>query len=230
MKSSLLRSARPRIVLFVAALAVLAVVAWFIGSREPQAAESPLVCADDAASLVSPLFSKRMEDVALVSMQRSPVMLSELAGEHFTVGIFCSYKCPCSDGYIGRLRDLRKRYEPRGVSFIAINASADENLDGLAQYIQRKDYPLPVFRDEMSAAADQMYASVTPEVFVFDTAWALQYHGRIDDDKSGLFVEEESLRLALDTLLAGKTLRDKEKISLGCAIVRTRPLGTDASK
>lgn len=219
-----MKSALPRIALFALAIAALVAVVWYFGGSESEPAESPLVCADDAASLVSPLFANPMEDVALVSMQRTPVMLSELAGERFTVAVFCSYKCPCSDGYIGRLGALRERFRPRGVAFIAIDASADETIEGLTSYIQRKEYPLPVFRDEFSAAADQMHASVTPEIFVFDTGWVLQYHGRIDDDKSGLFVEEESLRLALDTLLAGKTLLHKEKISLGCAIVRRQPL------
>jgi len=222
--ATLLRSSIPRITLFIAALGVLALVVWLTGNNDTQAVESPLVCADDGASVVTPLFARPMEDVALVSMERSPVMLSELGGRRFTVAIFCSYKCPCSDGYIGRLGALRDRFRSRGVSFIAINASADENIDGLVSYIQRKEYPLPVYRDEMSVAADLMHATVTPEVFVFDSSWVLQYHGRIDDDKSGLFVEEESLRLALDSLLSGKPLRDREKISLGCAIVRRQPL------
>jgi hypothetical protein len=213
-------------VLFAAVLATLAVAAYFLGGKEQRTPESPLVCADDASSLVSPLFSHRMENVALISMQRTPVMLHELAGSRFTVAIYCSYKCPCSDGYIDRYRALRRRFEKRGVAFIAINANADENIDGMVQYMQRKDYPLPVFRDDMTAAADLMHASVTPEVFVFDSIWALQYHGRIDDDKSGLLVEDESLRLALDTLLTGRPLLHKEKITLGCGIVREHPLGS----
>ncbi|MDT8324683.1 MAG: redoxin domain-containing protein [Bacteroidota bacterium] len=216
-----------RVGLAAAAIAaVVAVVLLLDDAGRSAPPEQPLVCQDDATALISPLFDRRMEDVALIGMERSPVMLHDLGGRRLTAVIFCSYRCPCSDGYIDRLRDLRRSYETQGVSFIAVNSNSDENFDGMQDYIDRKQYPLPVYRDDMTAVADMMYATVTPEVFVFDTAWTLQYHGRIDDDKSGLFVEEASLQLALDTLLAGRELWDKEKLSLGCAIVRSHPLDT----
>jgi hypothetical protein len=65
-----------------------------------------------------------------------------------------------------------------------------------------------------------LMARITPEVFVFDTTWTLRYHGRIDDDKSGVDVRDASLALALDTLLAGRTLVAREKPGLGCVIAR----------
>lgn len=220
---SFARSSLPRIVLFAAAIIVLGIAAYFYVDELRQQPPSPMVCADDAASVVTPLFSRSMQDVALVGMQRNPVMLHELGGERFTVAVFCSYKCPCSDGYVERLGALRRAYESRGVAFFAIHASADENIDGMVRYIQRKKFPLPVYRDDTGVAADAMFATVTPEAFVFDADWKLMYQGRIDDDKSGLAVEDESLRLALDTLLAGGALRTREKTSLGCAIVRAQP-------
>jgi hypothetical protein len=214
------RRAWPRIALFATALVVLAIVAVLYVDELRREPPSPLVCADDAASARSALFAGAMTDVALVSMERAPVMLSELAGERFTVAVFCSYKCPCSDGYVDRLRALQDRYVARGVAFVGMHASADETLDGMTRYIQRTKYPLPVYRDDTGVAADAMQATVTPEVFVFDHTWRLRYQGRIDDDKSGIAVTEESLRLALDTLLAGQELWEREKTSLGCAIVR----------
>jgi len=215
----------PRIALFGLAMVALAVVALTVGGNEDaEIPESPLVCEDDAASEISPLFGDTLGNVALTSMDRRPVMLHDLAGDAFTTVIFCSYRCPCSDGYVDRLRELRQHFAPRGVRFIAVHSNSDETMDGMTQYIQREEYPLPVYRDDLTAAADLMQATVTPEVFVFDRAWTLQYHGRIDDDKSGFFVEEESLRLALDTLLSGRALRHREKMSLGCAITRAESI------
>ncbi|PLX30290.1 MAG: hypothetical protein C0600_08145 [Ignavibacteria bacterium] len=210
-----------RVAVFVGALVILAVVFLLSGGDEvAPVTDEALVCQDDAVALVSPLFQRTVDDIALYGMDRRPVMLHELAGTYFTVVIFCSYRCPCSDGYVDRLDTLRQIYEPRGVRFAAIHSNADETMDGMTQYIQRKNYPLPVYRDDLTAAADMMEATVTPEVFVFDTLWALQYHGRIDDDKSGFFVEDRSLSNALDTLLSGRLLAVREKLSLGCAIVR----------
>lgn len=226
--ASFARSSLPRIVVFAAAIIVLGIAAYFYVDELRQQPPSPMVCADDAESVVSPLFSRSMQDVALVGMQRNPVMLHELGGKRYTVAVFCSYKCPCSDGYVERLGALRLSYESRGVAFVAIHASTDENMDGMARYIQRKKFPLPVYRDDTGVAADAMFATVTPEAFVFDADWMLMYQGRIDDDKNGVAVEDESLRLALDTLLAGGTLRAKEKTSLGCAIVRAHPVDARA--
>ena len=220
--SSFSRHALPRVALFAVALVALALVAFLYVDELRREPPSPMVCADDAASERSTLFADTMTDVALVSMQRVPVMLSELAGERLTVAVFCSYKCPCSDGYVDRLRALQERYAARGVAFMGIHASADESIDGMTRYIQRTSYPLPVYRDDTGIAADAMQATVTPEAFVFDREWRLRYQGRIDDDKSGVAVTEESLRLALDTLLAGRPLRTREKTSLGCAIVRAK--------
>ncbi len=220
------QSAALRVGLAVVAIAAVVAVVLLYDSGDSSAPQQPLVCEDDATALLSPLFGKRMDDVALIAMDRSPVMLHDLGGRRLTAVVYCSYRCPCSDGYVERLRTLRGRYEARGVSFVAVHANADENIDGMQDYIDREGYPLPVYRDDMTAVADMMHATVTPEVFVFDTAWTLQYHGRIDDDKSGLFIEEASLQLALDTLLQGQELWDKEKLSLGCAIVRDRPLDT----
>jgi hypothetical protein len=208
----------------LAILVLVAVVLLTDTSTGDASAEQPMICEDDATARLSPLFDAPLGDVALITMDRRPVMLHDLAGERLTALVFCSYRCPCSDGYIDRLRVLRDRYAARGVAFFAIHANFDEGIDGMQDYIERKDYPLPVYHDEMTAAADMMHATVTPEVFVFDPSWELRYHGRIDDDKSGFFIEEESLQLALDTLLSGRPLQHKEKLSLGCAIVREHPL------
>ncbi len=207
--------------------AVIAAISWFGipgASREP---DGPMVCEDDSVSSSLTQFGHAVEDLSLVSMSHSPVMLHDLGGERFTVVVFVSYTCPCSDGYVGRLRDLRTRYEARGVGFVAIHSSANEDLVGMQRYIKRKNYPFPVFRDDQGVAADAMSAAVTPEAFVFDSGWRLQYHGRIDDEKSGASVIHHTLDSVLDTLTAGANLITREQPALGCAIVRTRNAGVE---
>ena len=115
---------------------------------------------------------------------------------------------------------MRDRYSRLGVNFFAVNSNVDESFDDLKSYVARRGYPFPVYRDQDRVVADAMRARVTPEVFVFGPDWTLQYHGRIDDDKSGASVHDRSLQCALDTLLAGSPLLAKEKPSLGCAITR----------
>lgn len=191
-------------------------------TREPRTQPDAKACATDARAGRSPIFDAEVTDAALLRMDRAPVMLRDLAGRRLTVLLFCSYRCPCSDGYGKRLQSLRAGYESRGVSFAAIHASADETIDGMKSYVNRRHFPLAVYRDENGIVADMLHASVTPEAFVFTPDWKLRYHGRIDDDKSGLFITDRSLQQALDTLLAGGQLAVREKLSLGCGIVRNR--------
>lgn len=214
------RSVAIIIALVVLVAAITAALAWLDTPTVTSGTDGPMVCADDSVSAATSMFERVAEDAALQGLDRSPVMLHDLAGERFTVLVFCAYSCPCSDGYVDRLRALRGSYEPRGVGFAAIHSSADEDVDGMRRYIERKRYPLPVYRDELGAVADALGATVTPEVFLFDAQWRLRYHGRIDDDKGGTHVTHRSLANALDTLLAGASLRVREHSALGCAIVR----------
>lgn len=211
----------PVLAFVVLAACCVAAVLWLLlpGSSPP--IDGPMVCEDDSVSGTSRILDESFDDVTLLSMSRTPVMLRDLAGEKLTVLVFCSYLCPCSDGYVGRLHELRTRYESRGVAFIAIHSSANENIDGMQRYIRQKHYPLTVYRDELGAVADALGAAVTPETFVFDSDWKLRYHGRIDDDKGGHHVTQHTLRLALDTLLNDTRLVVMEQPALGCAIVRS---------
>lgn len=211
--------------LLVIAACVTAAVSWFAVPGAAVTQDGPMVCEDDSVSAPSRLLDGTFDDVTLVSMERKPVMLRDLAGKRLTVVVFCSYLCPCSDGYIGRLKDLRGRYENEGVAFVAIHSSANEDMDGMQRYIRQKQYPLPVFRDAPGAAADALGAAVTPEAFVFDDAWKLRYHGRIDDEKSGNYVTHQTLRCAIDTLLSGAQLTVREQPALGCAISRNTTSG-----
>jgi hypothetical protein len=213
-----------RIAAFALALLILIVTVSLLGTSksgdDDEYSEGPLICQTDSASTTSTMFSKTLSDIALQTLSAEPVMMYDRAGEKLTVLISCSYRCPCSDGYGDRLTALKETYEPLGVAFVALHSNVDETMDGMKSYTNRKNYPLEVLRDEGAVLADELSAAVTPEAFVFNTDWELQYHGRIDDDKGGLFVSEKSLQLALDTLLTGKPLEYKEKIAMGCAIVR----------
>lgn len=223
MSNRALHGALPRVIAFLIALAGLAALAWTLDRRDARRAAShgPMVCATDDTSRHSPLFRARIADAALLSLDRTPVMLHAVAGSRLTAVIFCSSKCPCSDGYVDRLRALRDRYGPRGVAFLAVNSNNGETFDDLKSYATRRGYPLPLYRDQDGIVADAMGARVTPEAFVFGPGWTLEYHGRIDDDKGGEHVRDRSLQAALDTLLAGSPLHAREKPSLGCAIDRS---------
>ncbi|MBI5645904.1 MAG: redoxin domain-containing protein [Ignavibacteriae bacterium] len=215
------RKVRVLLLTSIAAFLVLGTVAAiYVIKGGEDAPASPMVCETDSTSRTSRLFRSALPDLALSALDGTPVSIRSLAGPSLTVLVFASATCPCSDGYTGRLKELLDMYAPKGVGFAAIDANTDESIDQIKRYVTAKKYPLTMYRDELQAAADSMGATVTPEVFVFRPDWTLVYHGRIDDDKSGILVEERSLALALDTLLMGTALAASEKPARGCAIRR----------
>jgi hypothetical protein len=224
---SFLSTPRARLLLFIVMVAVFfcaTMVFWLLSGRTSGPA-APMACETDSLAKAVTM-SSPVPDVALLTLDRTPVMLHDLvAGSRYTVFIFCSYRCPCSDGYVGRLRALKEAYGTRGVALYGIHANANETLDGMKGYVHRVQYPLTVLRDRDGAAADLLGATITPEAFVLDASYRVRYHGRIDDDKSGEAVGDHSLQTALDTLLNGGLLRTREKISRGCAIVRSSTPG-----
>jgi hypothetical protein len=63
-------------------------------------------------------------------------------------------------------------------------------------------------------------AACTPDFFVFDKDRKLVYRGQMDDSRpqSGIEVTGRDLRAALDAMLAGQPVPDKQRPSLGCNI------------
>jgi hypothetical protein len=79
-----------------------------------------------------------------------------------------------------------------------------------------------VYKDPGNLLADQLGATVTPEVYVFDNAGVLRYHGQVDDSRNPARVKAHTLRAALDELLAGKSVTRAETKAFGCTIKRVK--------
>jgi peroxiredoxin len=140
--------------------------------------------------------------------------------QHLTVLYILSAQCPCSGTYDARVSELAKSYAPKGVRFLALNASANETPQEIALYAKKANYPFPVLKDDKNLIADKIEAKVTPEVFVMDTKGILRYHGRIDDSRKPSEVKAHDLRNALDFLLAGQAPAKPDVATFGCAIYR----------
>ena len=126
--------------------------------------------------------------------------------------------------YEPRLVDLCNAYQPEGVDFVAVNANDASRYpaDDLAHMKQRaieRGFTFPYLRDDTQAFVRALGARFTPEVFVFDAARKLRYHGRIDDDhRDASRVRSPDLRNALDALLAAKEPPVTETTAIGCSV------------
>jgi hypothetical protein len=74
--------------------------------------------------------------------------------------------------------------------------------------------------DETQAVARAYDATCTPDFFLYDGDLKLVYRGQFDDSRPGndIPVSGNSLRTAMNCLIAGKPIAEQQHPSLGCNI------------
>lgn len=151
-----------------------------------------------------------------------PVALKDLvARSKATVLMFIATRCPVSNAYNGRMAELGKEYQAKGVAVVGINSNKNEPVPEIVEHARKQGFTFPVLRDEGNKVADAYDAQHTPEIYVVDARGVLVYHGRIDEsqnDSKG--VRSPDLRNTLEAILAGKPVPVAETKAFGCSIKR----------
>lgn len=149
--------------------------------------------------------------------------LAEFTKKLFVVVVSCNH-CPYVVAYEPRLVAIANEYGGKGVDFMAVNANdatryPDDGMTPMKQRAKERGFPFPYVRDDSQAFVRALGARFTPEVYVFDEARKLRYHGRIDDNHRDLAqVTTHDLKNALDALLAGKAPPVAETVAFGCSV------------
>jgi thiol-disulfide isomerase/thioredoxin len=149
--------------------------------------------------------------------------LAELTGKVLVLIVSCNH-CPSVVAYEPRMVALANEYAPRGVDFVAVNANdatryPDDGLQPMKVRARERGFPFPYLRDDAQALVRALGARFTPEIYVFDEARKLRYHGRIDDNhRDAARVTSPDLKNALDALLAGKDPPVTATTAYGCSI------------
>jgi peroxiredoxin len=146
-----------------------------------------------------------------------------------TVVVFLAAECPMSNGYLPALAELSKKYGEKGVQVVGVFPDADATPKQLAAHAKEYKLPFTLLWDESHAAVKVLGAKTTPEAFVLDESFTVRYRGRIDDGFSARLkakpgAARQDLTIALDELLAGKTVSVAETKAFGC------PIGDPAKK
>jgi hypothetical protein len=140
------------------------------------------------------------------------------------VVVFLCTECPISNLYLPVLADLHKTYGSRGVLFVGINSSEQDDRAAITRHAQKYALPFVVLRDAGAKIADRFAAVRTPETFVLDGTRTVRYRGRVDDryDKGVQRPQanRHDLVEALDAVLAGKTVARPATEAAGCPISR----------
>jgi peroxiredoxin len=150
--------------------------------------------------------------------------LKSFEGKPVLVVTFWCNHCPYVQAWEGRLVELARKYEGRGVAFAAINSNdavayPADAWDYMVRRAREHHYPFPYLRDETQDVARAYGALVTPHPFVFDRSRHLVFQGRIDDNHSDPDrVKHRFLEQALEATLSGKPVRPSELPVQGCSV------------
>jgi len=140
------------------------------------------------------------------------------------VVMFICNHCPYVQAVEDRILALQREYAPRGVQLVGICSNdptdyPEDRPESLLRRWREKSYGFPYLVDETQEVARAFGAACTPDVYVFDRARRLAYHGRIDDNwKEPAKVTRRELAAALDALLAGKEPPREQAHAIGCSI------------
>ena len=153
------------------------------------------------------------------------VTFDQVAGEKATVVMFICNHCPYVIHVNRQIVDLANDYKSRGIGFVAISSNDVENYPDDAPQIMKVvgnalKYPFPYLYDESQDVAKAYDAACTPDFYVFDNKLKLVYRGRLDQSRprNDYALDGSDLRSALDSLLEGNEMPDKQYPSAGCNI------------
>ncbi|HXM77535.1 MAG TPA: thioredoxin family protein [Thermoanaerobaculia bacterium] len=161
-------------------------------------------------------------DFQLTTLDGKPISLADATHTHKAVAvIFIATKCPYSNAYNTRMKDLAAAYEKQGVLFVGINSNKTEPEEEARAHARQHEHTFPIAKDPGNKVADLYDAKRTPEVFLVAPDGKVKYHGRIDDNSEDASkVTSPDLKNALDALLAGKPIQNAQTKAFGCTIKR----------
>jgi peroxiredoxin len=143
--------------------------------------------------------------------------LGEMKDAKAVVVCFTCNQCPVAVAYEDRFVEFTKKYEGKGVKFVAINANkASEDLAAMKTRAEEKGFNFPYVYDKSGASATEYGARVTPHLFVIDGNGKIAYVGAFDDKQNN--PSKHYVADAVDAVLAGKTPEVTKTKAVGCGI------------
>jgi len=150
--------------------------------------------------------------------------LNCFANKKVLVIVFMCNHCPYVKAVLERLINLQNQFISHGVQFVGINSNdvikyPDDSLENMAIIAKEKGFSFPYLIDPSQNIARAYNAVCTPDLYVYGKDRKLLYRGRIDDNwEHEEKVTQQDLKLALEKILAGQSVDNKQIPSMGCSI------------
>lgn len=176
-------------------------------------------------STMLPLGTKAPDFLLPDTMSDKMIGLRDIASDKATVVMFLCNHCPYVIHVNPEIVKIAMDYEPKGVSFVAISSNdvaayPDDSPEQMRVRGLQAGYSFPYLYDESQEVAKAYDAACTPDFYVFDQDLKLVYRGRMDGarPKNDIPLTGADLRAALDAVLAGEPVPEKQYPSGGCGI------------
>ncbi len=167
------------------------------------------------------------EDFSLKNIDGKMVSLTDYKNAKGFIITFTCNTCPYAVAYEDRIIALDKKYASKGYPVIAIMPNniavkPDDSLAAMKQRAKEKGFTFPYLIDEGQKVYPKFGATKTPHMFVLQKTKkgnVVKYIGAIDDNyKDANAVTTKYVEKAVDALLKGKEVEQKETKAIGCSI------------
>jgi peroxiredoxin len=165
-----------------------------------------------------------MADAKLKNVDGKDVTLAGVKGAKGTLVVFTCNACPWAKKWEMRVAKIGNDAVKRGIGVIAINSNdpgknPEDGYDVMQARAKQRGMKFAYAVDGSSDLARAFGANRTPEVFLFDAAGKLVYHGAIDDNADDAkAVKAAYLQDAVVAVAAGKSVAMAKTKALGCTI------------
>ena len=165
-------------------------------------------------------------EVKMKDISGTEVSFKDAMKKNGLMVMFSCNTCPVVKRYQSRTLEVCKYAIANDLGVILLNSNEGTRNDGdsyedMKQYAKEQGYYFNYVLDKNSKMADAFGANRTPEIFLFNKDGKLVYHGAIDDNSSGPDqVTRKHAIVAIEEMISGKDISQKETRSVGCTIKR----------
>jgi peroxiredoxin len=139
--------------------------------------------------------------------------------------LFICNHCPYVKHIRAGLAQFGRDYQARGAAIVAISANdvqshPEDSPANMALEAKVAGYTFAYLYDPSQAVAKAYRAACTPDIFLFDSSRRLVYRGQFDASRpgNGIPVTGNDLRAAMDAVLEGRPVSQRQTPSIGCNI------------
>ena len=150
--------------------------------------------------------------------------LLDFSDSRYLVVFFTCNHCPYVLGSDEVTRNTARKYESKGVRFVAINSNSantypEDDFEHMVMRIKQYRFPWVYLHDESQETAKKYGALRTPHFYVFDENRRLVYTGRgVDNPRDASRSTINDLDRALEELTEGREVSTKLTNPIGCNV------------